>query len=144
MVKMSNTTRRLPVPPGEHRRVALRAYTALAEMCNGTARREEWIDLSENVNIVEALRAMDCLPDDEVPPAIQLAIDGLMVAIKCPDGMMRMGQASTYAMRQIVTWHDEAIGKFSRGTMYAAAEMVNARISDPKGGPENGLFVAWV
>ncbi len=79
---------------------------------------------------------MGKLPKEEVEPHVRSAIDGLLVAIKCPDGMMRMGQKSTFSMRHIVTLHDQAIGKFGRGTMYSAWELVLERVSDP-----NGLFV---
>jgi len=144
MIRLSNSAKRTPVPFVEHKRVALRAYTALAEMCNGTARREEWLDLADSVNVVEALRAIGKIDHDDVDVAVQSAIDGLMVAIKCPDGMMRMGQAATYAMRQLVTWHDEAIGKLSRGTMFEALDLVHQRIHDPNGCQANGLFVAKV
>lgn len=124
---------------------ALAAYTALAEMCNGTARREEWQDLADSLNVVEALAVMGRLPSgvtaEQVAETTQLAIDGLMVAIKCPDGMMRMGQKATYAMRQIVTWNDEAIGKYSRMSLYEAWEMVQKRVADPKADASNGLYV---
>ncbi len=140
-IRINPSTAKLRVPVGEHKLVALTAYTALAEMCNGTARREEWQDLASSVNVVEALACMGKLPEAEVSPAVQLAIEGLMVAIKCPDGMMRMGPAATLAMRQIVTWHDDAIGKFSRLTLWEAWEMVQQRIADPKANASNGLFV---
>jgi hypothetical protein len=145
MLRLTSTTKRLRVPAVEHRRVALCAYTALAEMANGTARRAEWQDLSDSVNIVEALRAMGRYdPDgDDVERTCQTAIDGLLVAIKCPEGQMRMGERSGHigAMRRVVELHDEAIGKFSRGTMYAAWELVQQRIYDPNGNESNGLYV---
>lgn len=140
-IRLNKSTARQPVPAMEHKRVALAAYTALAEMCNGTARREEWEDLAASVNVVEALAIMEKLPVAEVSPAVQLAIDGLRVAIKCPDGMMRMGQAATYAMRQIVTWHDDAIGRLSRGVLYEAWDLVQRRIADPQANESNGLYV---
>lgn len=141
MLKLSSAAKRLPVPHVEHRRAALCMYTALAEMVNGTARVEEWQDLADSLNIVEALRAMERIEAPDLEHLIQLALDGLKVAIKCPPGMMRMGKDSMFAMRHVVTLHDDAIGRFSRGTMYAAFELVVKRIYDPHAGPSTGLFV---
>lgn len=137
----SHSALRRPVHAVEHKRVALRFYTALAEMVNGTARREEWLDLSDSVNIVDALGVMGKYELTEVRPHVDAAIDGLMVAIKCPSGMMRMGAASTYAMRHVVTLHDEAIARFSAMTMREAWEMVVQKIADPRSTAETGLIV---
>lgn len=141
MIRLNPAVKRKPVDLGEHKRVALRAHTALAEMINGTARIEEWQDLSESVNIVEALRILEKVPAEGLEAAVQAAIDGLMVAIKCPNGMMRMGAASTAAMRHVVTLHDDAVGRLSRGTLYEALELVTRRIYDPAADESTGLFV---
>jgi hypothetical protein len=141
MIRLNPANARRRVPMTEHKRVALRAYTALAEMCNGTARRDEWQDLSESVNVVEALSVMGKYDKAVVDPLVSQAIAGLMVAIKCPDGLMSMGAAATLAMRTLVTMHDEAIAKFSVGTMYSAHEMVLAKICDPTANESTGLYV---
>lgn len=137
-----NNTSRMPMPPDVHRLAALRTHTALAEMRNGTAREEEWIDLSQCVNIVEALGTMGKLDHGSVGPLVNKAIDGLRVAFKCIDGQMMMGAKNGHiqALTQIVAIHDEAIGKFSRDTIYEAGEMVKARILDPSSDESNGLF----
>lgn len=144
-IRLNPTTARQRVPLTEHKMVALANFTALAEMCNGTARREEWVDLSNSLNVVEALATMGRFPagvtGEEVAETTQLAIDGLMVAIKCPDGLMRMSAKATFAMRQIVSWHDEHIGKLARATLYDAWELVQKRIADPNANASNGLFV---
>lgn len=140
-IRLSSATARRPVPVFEHNRVALRAFTALCEICNGTARREEWQDLADSCNIVEALSVMGKYERVLVEPVVDMAIHGLMVAIKCPDGMMRMGAAATLAMRHVVTLHDEAIGKFGRVTMFEANALVLKRIADPTAGESTGLFV---
>lgn len=132
---------RKPVHAVEHKRVALRFYTALAEMVNGTARVEEFQDLCDSVNIVDALGAMGKYELTEVRPHVDAAIAGLCVAIKCPSGMMRMGAASTLALRHVVTLHDEAIGKFSHMTMREAWELVVQKIADPRASAETGLVV---
>ena len=140
-IRLNAATARRRVPLTEHKRVALRAYTALVEMANGTARREEWHDLADSVNIVEALSTMGKYDAAIVDPLVRQAIAGLMVAIKCPDGMMCMGAAATLAMRTLVTMHDEAIAKFSIGTMYEANALVLAKISDPTANESTGLYV---
>lgn len=141
MVRLSSATRKQRVPVAEHNRVALRFYTALAEMVNGTARREEWSDLADSCNVVEALGTLGKYDAAVVAPLTQQCIEGLMVAIKCPDGMMRMGATATRAMCQVVALHDDAIAKFSRGSLYDAWELVQQRIYDPQGCEANGLFV---
>ena len=129
-----------PTPLVDHQLEALRVYTALAEMCNGTARREEWQDCADSVNMVEALATLGKCERAEVTPLVDTAIAGLMVAIKCPDGLMRMGAAATLALRTLVTMYDEALGKFARATMYEAWMLVLNRIADPKANESNGLF----
>lgn len=129
-ITLSPVTARKPVPFGEHKRVALVAYTALSEMCNGTARIEEFHDLCATVNIVEALATMEKYDMAIVRPLVDTAIAGLEVAIKCPSGMMRMGASATAAMRHLVVLHDQAIAKFGRGTMYDADALVLRKIAE--------------
>ena len=133
---------RAPKPMAERRMEALRVYTALAAMCNGTARREEWQDCADSVNMVEALATMGKYNPVEVTPLVTAAIAGLLVAMKCPDGMMRMGAAATLALRTLVTLYDEALGKFARATMYEAWMLVVRRIADPTANESNGMFRA--
>jgi len=137
----SPTLLKRTVRPMEHRRVALRAFTALAEICNGTARTEEIIDLCDSINVVEALVTIGKCDDDSAPEHILKAMDGVRVAVKCPSGMMRMGQASTFSMRHIVTLHDLAVGRLSQGTLFEAWQLVMDKIADPAANESTGLFV---
>ena len=128
-----------PKPMAERRMEALRVYTALAAMCNGTARREEWQDCADCVNMVEALAAMGKYNSTEVTPLVTAAIAGLMVAIKCPDGMMRMGAAATLALRTLVTMYDEALGDFSQATMHTAWRLAVRQIDAPTASESGGI-----
>lgn len=138
-IALATTLARKPLPSMEHQKSALRAYTALAEMCNGTARLEEYEDLCVSVNIVEALGTMERYDPVKVAPLVDAAIAGLVVAIKCPSGMMRMGAHATRSLREIVSMHDEAISKFGRGTIYLAMELVRKKIAE--GENAEGLIV---
>ncbi len=128
--QLSPSNARKPVSMGEHKRVALRAFTALAEMCNGTARLEEFQDLCDSVNVVDALGTMGKFDPEQTRALVDQAIAGLEVAIKCPPGLMRMSASSTFALRCIVSMHDEAISKFSAGTLFTAWQLVLAKIAD--------------
>lgn len=131
-----------PKPLAERRMEALRVYTALAAMCNGTARREEWQDCADCVNMVEALTMQGNYKVADVAPLVTAAIAGLMVAIKCPDGMMRMCAAATLALRTLVTLYDDALGEFAPATMYAAWRLVVRQIDAPTASERNGMFRA--
>jgi hypothetical protein len=133
-------TPRKPASPQQHQRVALRAYTALAELCNGTARMEELEDLADSANVVEALAAMGKFDAGEITPWMDAAVIGFSVALKCPPGMMRMGKDATWAMRNLVTRHDEAMGKFSQQTMLDAWAMVIVKMADPKATLADGVI----
>lgn len=132
---------RKPTPRAVHKDAALRAHTALAEMINGTARRSEWVDCANALNVVDALGSMGKYELATVRPLVEKANEGLQVAIKCPDGMMRMGGDATKALKQVVCLYDEAIGKFSRATIDDALRMVEAIIADPRAAEEGRLIV---
>ena len=131
---------RKPAPPAVHKDAALRAHTALAEMINGTAGRMEWMDCATALNVVDALGSMGKYELAKVRPLVDQANDGMQVAIKCPDGMMRMGSDATKALKEIVGLYDEAIGKFSRATIDDPMRMVDATISDPRAAEEGRLI----
>lgn len=126
MIRLSPANARRPVHALHANYVALRAFTALAMMVKGNARREEWLELADSCNTVEALVSMGKYDEASVRPQVDAAIQGLVVAIRCPDGMKRMGPA-IQAMREVVTLHDEAICKFSSGTMAEAYRLVVER-----------------
>jgi hypothetical protein len=141
LIRLSHFNGKKTVPTTEHRRVALRAHTALAEFLKGAGTREEFADICDSVNVVEALATIGKLDRDEVSPLVTDAITGLVTAAKCPPGMMGFGPAAAFAARRIVCLHDEAIGRFSAATMYEAWQLVLAKIADKSANAENGLLV---
>jgi len=125
---------RRPVHALAANRVALRAYTALAMMAAGTARREEWLDLADSANIVEALIELGKFESTSVRPTVDAAVAGLIVAMRCPGGMMRMGPAIK-AMSEVVSLHDDAVSKFSQDTLRRAFDLVCERVYTAKADP---------
>lgn len=141
MIRINAANPKKLTPLSQQRNVALRAYLALAELCNGTARMEELEDLTDSANVVEALATMGKFDAVAVSIWMNAAIIGFEVAVRCPDGMMRMGKDATWAMRNLVTMHDVAISKFSQGTMLEAWALVINKIRDPSSCAANGLIV---
>lgn len=141
MIRINAATPKKLTPMSQQSRVALRAYTALSELCNGTARMEELEDLTDSANVVEALATMGKFDAVAVSIWMTAAIVGFDVAVRCPAGMMRMGKEATWAMRNLVSLHDQAIGKFSQGTMLEAWALVINKIRDPSSCAANGLIV---
>lgn len=139
-IRVSNNGNRRPVHALKANRVALRAYTALAMMADGTARREEWLDLADSCNIVEALVQLGKYDAASVRPLVDAAVAGLVVAMRCPAGMMRMGPAIK-AMAEVVGLHDEAVCKFSQDTLRQAFEAVCERIYSAKAAHDPGVTV---
>lgn len=139
-IRVSNNGNRRPVPALAANRVALRAYTALAMMSEGTARREEWLDLADSANIVEALIDMGKFDHASVRPVVDAAVAGLVVAMRCPQGMMRMGPA-IQAMREVVGLHDEAVSKFAQDTLHRAFQHVCDRIYTAQAANDPGVTV---
>lgn len=139
-IRMRNNGNRRPVHALAANRVALRAYTALAMMAEGTARREEWLDLADSANIVEAMVEMGKFDEQSVRPIVDAAVAGLVVAMRCPAGMMRMGQA-IQAMSEVVRLHDEAVAKFSQETLRRAFEIVCERVFSARAEKDPGVTV---
>ena len=125
---------RKPTHPIVARREALRAYTALALMAECKARCEEWVDLADQCNVAEALASMGKIDSETAQPKIAAAIAGLVVAIRCPDGMMQMGPAIA-AMREVVSMVDDALQRFSVQTLTDAMALVRSRIYAAKADP---------
>lgn len=138
-IRLRNNGNRRPVHALAANRVALRAYTALAMMAAGTARREEWLDLADSANIVEALIELGKY-DEGARPLVDAAVAGLVVALRCPQGMMRMGPA-IQAMREVVSLHDEAVAKFSQDTLRRAFELVCDRVFSARAESDPGVLV---
>lgn len=138
-IRLRNNGNRRPVHALAANRVALRAYTALAMMAAGTARREEWLDLADSANIVEALIELGKY-DEGARPLVDAAVAGLVVAMRCPQGMMRMGPAIS-AMCEVVGLHDEAVSKFSQDTLRRAFDLVCERIYTARAANDPGVTV---
>ena len=109
-------------------------------MSAGTARREEWLDLADSANIVEALIDLGKYDAASVRPNVEAAVAGLVVAMRCPQGMMRMGPA-LQAMREVVSLHGEAVCKFSQDTLRRAFEAVCDRIYTAKAANDPGVVM---
>ena len=143
IILRSEANARRPTPVLEHRRVALRIFTALAEMSAMRAGKAEWSDLADSCNVVEALSELGKFDADQVVPVLNAAKDGLKVAIKCADGQMRMRGDKLQALRRVVSLHDEAVGKFSLATMFEAERRVIATVRRVMAGDETGVTVVY-
>lgn len=140
-IVIKSTTLRRPMTTTQHRVAALRVYTALAEMSRARARRAEWLDLADSCNVVEALVGLGKIDAERTNPMLEAAKDGLIVAMKCIDGQMRMGRDHLLALQHVVTLHDDAIAKFSLATMFEAERIVVATVRRVMSGDEDGVTV---
>lgn len=122
-IRSNSAMLRRPIAALDANRLALRAWTAIDLMARGAARMEEWCDMADACNLVEALVEMEKYEATSVRPHVDAAIQGLVVAMKCPPGMMRVGSAMP-ALREVVTLYDDAICKFSAATMEDARRLV--------------------
>lgn len=137
---MSAATDKLPLPARDQMQLALRAHTALYEMLNGTARREEWSDLADAINCVESLCEMQRYPQIELH-YVQHAIEGMQAAIKFSDGRMRFDAMHSVSLRRCVQRWDEATQKFSRATIAEAQLRVIKRIQLQRLDPDSDVVV---
>lgn len=133
-LRAAPTSLRRPAQPSVARREALRAYTALALMSDCRARIEEWLDLADQCNVAEALAIMGKVDSSTVQPKVDAAVAGLVIARRCPDGMMQMGPAIV-AMREVVSVVDDALQRFSVQTITEATNLVRSRIYAAKADP---------
>lgn len=122
-IRSNSVMLRRPIAALVANRLPLRAWTALDTFVRGTGRMEEWSDMADACNLVEALVEMGRYEATSVRPHVDAAIQGLVVAMKCPPGMMRVGSAMP-ALREVVTLYDDAICKFSAATMEDARRLV--------------------
>jgi hypothetical protein len=132
---------RKPFSREEKRRLQLAAHTALWVMNNGTARREEWADLSDAINVVEALCDMGKLDGDLVMHWITRAIDGMVSAARIAPGRMRMPAEHAVCLRHVVAHYDYAIERLSRGSILGAREAVIRKIVLASAEGNHGLIV---
>lgn len=129
-----------PLDSRRHMHLALVAWTAAAEMINGTARREEWDDIADCVNIVEALHEMNKLGAETMHWVLG-AIRGLQFAITQPNGQMRMHAAEIVCLKRVIELYDDAIGKFAGKTIEDARARVVRKIQLSRMDPNTDLLV---
>lgn len=120
-----------PYTRAEHEHIALRIHSALYEMLNGTARREEWQDMADCINMLDALLTQKhfAVPGDPYRKLVQLATDGLVDAIDCQEHYYRMHARQAHAMKHVVLKYDECVGRLARGTLQRAGEHVIIKIA---------------
>ncbi len=129
-----------PVDSRRYLHLALVAWTAAAEMINGTARSQEWDDIADIVNIVEALHEMNKLGAETMHWVLG-AIRGLQFAATQPDGQMRMHAAEIVCLRHVMELYDDAIGRFAEKTIEEAKQRVIRKIQLSRVDPNTDLLV---
>lgn len=129
-----------PADPRRHMHLALVAWTAAAEMINGTARQQEWDDIADCVNIVEALHEMNKLGPETMHWVLG-AIRGLQFAVTQPDGQMRMHAAEIVCLKHVIELYDDAVGKFATKTIEDARQRVIRKIQLSRMDPTTDLVV---
>lgn len=132
-----------PINMVEHELLALRIHTAVWEMVSSCqARTEEWHDLADAINVVEALCDMGRIKDqDVVRYRLQRAQHGMVLARKQPNGRMGMRGHEAECLYQVVSTYDHALGTLSRGTMKEAYELVKRKILLAKASANDGVIV---
>lgn len=128
------TTSRKLTSETERRRLALHAYTALEMMSRGEAGLEEWKDLSDAVNVTEALCDLGKLDAERHRPLIDRAVEGMAEAVEFYGelGRLRMSERCLEALREVVCAYDQAIGRFSEGTLVEARAHVVVKVAKAK------------
>lgn len=134
------TADKKPVDARRHMHLALVAWTAAAEMINGTARAQEWDDIADCVNIVEALHEMNKLGVETMHWVLG-AIRGLQFAAEQPDGRMRMHANELVCLKHVIELYDDAIGKFAEQTINQAKQRVIRKIQLSRSDPNTDLLV---
>ena len=129
-----------PVDSRRYLHLALVAWTAAAEMINGTARSQEWDDIADIVNIVEACHEMNNLGAETMHWVLG-AIRGLQFAATQPDGQMRMHAADIVCLRHVMELYDDAIGRFAEKTIEEAKQRVIRKIQLSRVDPNTDLLV---
>jgi hypothetical protein len=134
---------KLPISRREHMRIALRVHTALWELRVGRGTREEWADLSDCINVIEALSDAGKLDCRRVMPFVTSAIAGMVEAAReLREGRpMAMAPDAVEAIRKLLCEYDPALGKFSEQTMKAATQAVILRVAEQRIKPDNGVMV---
>lgn len=121
-------TTRKPVHPRERDRVALRCFTAVDCFERGCARKPEWYDVADAVNIVEALCDAGKLSGTHME-FVARAIEGMAEAMDHPEGSMRLDGPQLEALWRVVVAYDHALERFSGGTIAQAQTAVVMKIA---------------
>ncbi len=134
---------KMPVSQQEHTRIAMRVHTAFWELREGRATREEWGDLADAINAVEALVTLGKLDPARLAPVISAAIEGMCEGIRSLKATSRMvlSPLATEALRLVIAEYELALARFSGQTMLAAVNEVLGRIADQRANPDSTVQV---
>lgn len=123
------TINRQPMTEEDQRLYALRVWTAVDLMAAGKAGRDEWAHIADAINMVEALVFEK--PDDfgDCKPLCDRAVGGMVEAIDCHPGPMRMNADAMRAVRLVAERYDGALQRLSRGTLDKAGRRAILKIA---------------
>ena len=127
---MTPPTMRNPLPSDTQRTYALRVWTAFDLMASGQAGRDEWSDLADAINMIEALAHEKPADFTDCMPLVHRAIEGMVEAMDCPTGAMRMNADALRAMRLLADRYDVAVHRLSRGMLDKASQRVILKIAN--------------
>ena len=121
----------------------LRLLTALHEMRKGTARRDEWSDLSDMVNVIEALAILGKIDREPAMQEVIAAQLGMVHAMRTHEahGRMEMPEAGYKALCALANRYQTAVERFSGQTFQDAAVYVCRRIAEHHANPQPDVMV---
>lgn len=125
------TMNKLPIAPVEREMMCLKIHTALYEMLNGTAGMQEWLDLADCINMVDALLRMPSpsVPVEPYRKLIDQSIEGMADAVECQEARFHMHRQHVVALKHVVMKYEECLIRLSRGTLQRAGEHVVLKIT---------------
>lgn len=135
-----------PISTAEHMSLALRVHTALWEMVSARAARvEEWHDLADAINLVDALCDLSKVPHKDME-VWRYRIEEVQIGLaearrQLPDGKMWIGTLRAQYLIEIVNFYDAALGKLSRGTLQEATEYVKRKIQLARASANDGVLI---
>lgn len=129
--------------PAEHMRVALKVHTALDLMMRGRAGIEEWRDLCDGINVLEALCEIGKIDPELHKPAIDQAIEAMAEAMESFGdlGKLCMSDRALDALREVIAAYDLAIGRFSQKTLAEAYVHFAVKVAKAKERPDPSVRV---
>lgn len=111
-----------PTPRAEQNRVLLCVWTAFECMYKASAGRAEWAHLADAINIVESLCCLGKFDPKRVMPHVTVAQAAMVEAVQWEPGPMRMSETGLSALAEVCTFYDNALFKFSVGTLNRARD----------------------